>query len=99
VETAKIAVDSCYVLRQFLTPLPSIDFREIRGLVGNGIFRVFPTQYFNILVLPNNEDKYYYLHFSVTRKMRKFLKFKVSRLLEMAFLEPLLPNISIFSIA
>ena len=30
-ETAKIAVDSCYVLRQFLTPLPSIDFREIRG--------------------------------------------------------------------
>ena len=33
VETAKIAVDSCYVLRQFLTPLPSIDFREIRGLV------------------------------------------------------------------
>ena len=34
VETAKIAVDSCYVLRQFLTPLPSIDFREIRGLLG-----------------------------------------------------------------
>jgi hypothetical protein len=34
VETAKIAVDSCYVLRQFLTPLPSIDFREIRGLHG-----------------------------------------------------------------
>ena len=33
VETAKIAVDSSYVLRQFLTPLPSIDFREIRGLV------------------------------------------------------------------
>jgi hypothetical protein len=32
VETAKIAVDSCYVIRQFLTPLPSIDFREIRGL-------------------------------------------------------------------
>jgi hypothetical protein len=32
VETAKIAIDSCYVLRQFLTPLPSIDFREIRGL-------------------------------------------------------------------
>ena len=32
VETAKIAVDSCYVLRQFLTSLPSIDFREIRGL-------------------------------------------------------------------
>ena len=31
-KTAKIAVDSCYVLRQFLTPLPSIDFREIRGL-------------------------------------------------------------------
>ena len=31
-ETVKIAVDSCYVLRQFLTPLPSIDFREIRGL-------------------------------------------------------------------
>jgi hypothetical protein len=33
VETAKIAVDSCYVPRQFLTPLPSIDFREIRGLL------------------------------------------------------------------
>jgi hypothetical protein len=33
VETAKIAVDSCYALRQFLTPLPSIIFREIRGLV------------------------------------------------------------------
>jgi hypothetical protein len=33
VETAKIAVDSCYVLRQFLTSLPSIDFREIRGLM------------------------------------------------------------------
>ena len=32
VETAKIAVDSCYVPLQFLTPLPSIDFREIRGL-------------------------------------------------------------------
>ena len=32
-ETAKIAVDSCYVLQQFLTPLPSINFREIRGLV------------------------------------------------------------------
>jgi hypothetical protein len=31
-ETAKIAVDSSYVLRQFLTPLPSNDFREIRGL-------------------------------------------------------------------
>ena len=35
VETAKIAVDSYYVPQQFLTPLPSIDFREIRGLVGN----------------------------------------------------------------
>jgi hypothetical protein len=33
VETVKIAVDSCYVLRQFLTLLPSIDFREIRGLL------------------------------------------------------------------
>ena len=33
VETAKIAVDSRYVLRQFLTSLPSIDFREIRGLL------------------------------------------------------------------
>jgi hypothetical protein len=33
VETAKIAVDSCYVLQQFLTPLPSIDFWEIRGLL------------------------------------------------------------------
>jgi hypothetical protein len=45
VETAKIAVDSCYVLLQFLmplpwidfllqflTPLPLIDFREIQGL-------------------------------------------------------------------
>jgi hypothetical protein len=35
VETAKITVDSCYVLRQFLTPLPSIDFREIRVLSPN----------------------------------------------------------------
>jgi hypothetical protein len=26
--------------------------------VGNEIFIVFPTQYFNILVLPNNEDEY-----------------------------------------
>ena len=33
VETVKIVVDSCYVLRQFLTPLLSIGFREIRGLV------------------------------------------------------------------
>ena len=33
VETSKIAVDSCYVLQQFLTPLPSIDFWEIRGLL------------------------------------------------------------------
>ena len=32
VETVKISVDSCYVLQQFLTPLPSIDFREIRGV-------------------------------------------------------------------
>jgi hypothetical protein len=32
VETAKIAVESCCILRQFLTPLPSIDLREIRGL-------------------------------------------------------------------
>jgi hypothetical protein len=24
----------------------------------NEIFKVFPTQYFNILVLPNNEDEY-----------------------------------------
>jgi hypothetical protein len=37
VETAKIAVDSSYVLRQFLTPLPSIDFREIRGLIQAGL--------------------------------------------------------------
>jgi hypothetical protein len=35
VETAKIAVDSCYILRQFLTPLPSNDFREIQGLLCN----------------------------------------------------------------
>jgi hypothetical protein len=33
VETVKIAVDSCYVLRQFLTQLLSIDFREIRRLL------------------------------------------------------------------
>jgi hypothetical protein len=33
VETAQIAVDSCYVLWQFLTPLPLFDFREIQGLV------------------------------------------------------------------
>jgi hypothetical protein len=31
-KTAKIAIDSCYIPRQFLTPLPSIDFREIRGM-------------------------------------------------------------------
>jgi hypothetical protein len=37
VETVKIAVDNCYVLLQFLTPLPSIDFREIRGLMENNI--------------------------------------------------------------
>ena len=36
-ETVNIAVDSCYVLQQFLTPLPSIDFREIRGLVVSDI--------------------------------------------------------------
>ena len=35
-EIAKIAVDSCYVLRQFFTSLPSIDFREIRGLDDGG---------------------------------------------------------------
>ena len=29
VETAKIAIDSCYILLQFLTSLPLIDFREI----------------------------------------------------------------------
>jgi hypothetical protein len=37
VETAKTAVDSCYVIRQFLTPSPSIDFREIRGL-DDGVY-------------------------------------------------------------
>jgi hypothetical protein len=37
VETVEIAVDSCYVLRQFLTPLPSIDFREMRGLVWDDV--------------------------------------------------------------
>ena len=37
VETAKIAIDSGYILRQFLTPLPSIDFREIRGLTSTCI--------------------------------------------------------------
>jgi hypothetical protein len=35
------------------------------------LLRVFPAQYFNILVLPNNEDKYCYLQFNVTRKLRK----------------------------
>ena len=30
-ETAKIAVDSCYVLRQFLTPMPLIDFRKFEA--------------------------------------------------------------------
>ena len=45
VETVKIAVDRCYILRQFLTPLPSIDFREIRGLL-HGIF-LFPMYLFN----------------------------------------------------
>jgi hypothetical protein len=44
VETAKIAVDSCYVLLQFLTPLPSIDFREIRGLVP-----LLLSNFFNVL--------------------------------------------------
>jgi hypothetical protein len=39
-ETAKIAVDSCYVLWQFLMPLPSIDFREIQGLVTQQLFLV-----------------------------------------------------------
>ena len=43
VETAKIAVDSCYVLWQFLTPLPSIDFREIRGLEGVWTFLERPN--------------------------------------------------------
>jgi hypothetical protein len=38
VETVKIAVDSCYVLRQFLTPLPSIDFREIQGLFEEHVY-------------------------------------------------------------
>jgi hypothetical protein len=45
VETAKIAVDSCNVPRQFLTQLPSIDFREIRGLVitfADAIDTVYP---------------------------------------------------------
>jgi hypothetical protein len=41
VETAKIAVDSCYVLRQFLTPLPSIDFREIWGLAAKPGLKIF----------------------------------------------------------
>jgi hypothetical protein len=40
----------------------------------NGIFRVFPTQYFNILELPNNEDKYYYLQFNVTTKIEKIVE-------------------------
>jgi hypothetical protein len=44
VETAKIAVDSCYVLRQFLTPFPSIDFREIRGLTGTEFDLLFVLQ-------------------------------------------------------
>ena len=43
VETAKIAVDSCYVLRQFLTPLPLIDFREIRGLMHTSRRRLWPV--------------------------------------------------------
>jgi hypothetical protein len=50
--------------------------------VGNSIFRVFPTQDFNVLLLPNNEDKlnnYWsmwqcYLQFNVTRKMEKILE-------------------------
>jgi hypothetical protein len=42
VETAKIAVDSCYVLRQFLTSLPLIDFREIRGLGYTPIYHNKP---------------------------------------------------------
>ena len=47
VETAKIAVDSCYVLRQFLT----IDFREIRGLL-----------YINYFMLPYMFAQYYILN-------------------------------------
>jgi hypothetical protein len=48
VETAKISADSCYVLRQFLTPLPLIDFREIRGLIrvyiGSRVCSFIPGQ-------------------------------------------------------
>jgi hypothetical protein len=52
--------------------------------VGNGIFRLFPTEYFNILALLNNEDKHCYLQlkFNVCiwlGKLRKFWKFGVFR--------------------
>ena len=51
VETAKIAVDSCYVLRQFLTSLPLIDFREIRGLLCAhtqiGLYSIFKQSLLN----------------------------------------------------
>jgi hypothetical protein len=55
VETSKIAVDSCYVPRQFLTPLPSIDFREIRGLsqaqYPEQYWKKFWSQYKNNLLI------------------------------------------------
>jgi hypothetical protein len=50
VETAKIAVDNCYVLRQFLTPLPSIDFREIRGLLHVCVNLLFTIKLFGARV-------------------------------------------------
>jgi hypothetical protein len=57
VETVKIAVDSCYVLRQFLTPLPSIDFRESWGLGLTNVYKLpldnFHVQYpFNAIYPP-----------------------------------------------
>jgi hypothetical protein len=42
--------------------------------VGNEIFRVFPTQYFNILALPDNEDEYYQLQFNVTMKIENIFE-------------------------
>ena len=38
------------------------------------IWNLYPTQYFNILVLLNNEDKYCYLQFNVTREIEKILE-------------------------
>jgi hypothetical protein len=71
VETAKIAVDSCYVLRQFLTQLPSIDFREIRGLESNEEVLVDIRIILRGLRLSNvsSESLYYFHSFSTQNRI------------------------------